>query len=128
MGRPDLPIAGPLVVFHLGKRAARCLLGETRLMPQAEDKVMDLKLVIRALPAHYGARFVAAEDSSVDDEIQILLHGVQVPWSIQCLSDGGYSVNEYGFHNGEIAWAKHYGLHCTLGAAAARLAKEINRR
>lgn len=53
-------------------------------------------LLNRLLPSGWRARFVPAEDESVDDEFEICHLEAQGPrFSLQCLSSGGYSLNEF---------------------------------
>lgn len=69
----------------------------------------------------YSARFVPAEDASVDDSIDILLHGAPTRWALQ-VGAGYVGVNEYGFDaNGEIEWSQDHGTFRTVSGAVARL-------
>jgi hypothetical protein len=80
-----------------------------------------LSTLSKALPLNYSARFKASDCPDVeDDEIAILLHGVETAWTIQC-GAGYFCINEAGFEDGELAWMDDHGQFRTLAAAAAKL-------
>lgn len=69
----------------------------------------------------YSARFQRAEDTTVDDQFEILMHGVPTRWVIQ-IGDNYAGVNEYGFDaNGEIEWMECHGHYKTVERAAQQL-------
>lgn len=68
----------------------------------------------------YSAVFIPAEDGSMDDSIDILLHGQKTSWALQ-IGHGYVGVNEYGYENGELDWVQDHGIYKTTGQAAQRL-------
>jgi hypothetical protein len=68
----------------------------------------------------YTAHFVPAPDETMDNEIEILLHGVKTCWGIQIGADY-VGINEYGFEDGELAWSQDHGLYRSTKAAVTKL-------
>lgn len=76
---------------------------------------------LAAVNSGYRARFVPAEDATVDDSIDILLHGAPTRWALQC-GDGYVAVNEHGFDaNGELEWMQDRGMYRTVSGAVMQL-------
>lgn len=76
---------------------------------------------LASLGRGYSARFQRAEDTTVDAQIEILLHGVATRWALQ-VGHGYAGINEYGFDaNGEIEWMQDHGYYQTVDQAARQL-------
>jgi hypothetical protein len=83
---------------------------------------MNIDILTRALPAHYSAQFHATDSPEMeDDEIKILLHGVETCWGVQCAQRGWFVLNEYGYDNGELDWCQSHGEFLSLKAVAVKL-------
>lgn len=70
----------------------------------------------------YSLRWHPAEDSTVDPQYDVLLHGAETRWCIQVGDTGYFGVNEYGFDaNGELEWMQDHGIYRSRSAAIKRL-------
>jgi hypothetical protein len=80
---------------------------------------------LEAINPHYAAKFVAAEDGSVDDGIAVTLAGATTRWALQ-IGSGYVAVNEYGEDAAGEFWMRDHGMYRSKEQAVERLCELLS--
>jgi hypothetical protein len=83
-------------------------------------KLQEINRRLATISPQYKARFIKAEDETVDDEIVVTFAGAPTRWTIQ-VGAGYVGINEYGEDTDGEAWSRDHGVYPDVAHAVRRL-------